>query len=106
MFNQNLSINNGSIQIHSFKGTWIGLVLDDKKGKNNGSINGVKYFECQENYGMFVREALLAPETPAKAAVQQIATPGKLVKPAAVTKTPAGKSISRPGKKKFFRKLV
>ena len=91
------------IQIHSFKGTWIGLVLDEKKGKNNGSINGVKYFECQENYGMFVREALLAPET--KAAVQQTATPGKLVKPAAVTKTPAGKSISRPGTRKFFSKV-
>ena len=43
-------------------GIWIGLVLDEKKGKNNGSINGVKYFECQDNYGMFVREALLAPE--------------------------------------------
>ena len=43
-------------------GIWIGLVLDEKKGKNNGSMNGVKYFECQDNYGMFVREALLAPE--------------------------------------------
>ncbi|XP_057658950.1 dynactin subunit 1-like isoform X2 [Diorhabda carinulata] len=38
------------------QGTWIGLVLDEPKGKNNGSVKGQEYFKCEENYGMFVKE--------------------------------------------------
>jgi dynactin complex subunit len=29
--------------------------LDDKKGKNNGSINGITYFDCKPEFGLFVR---------------------------------------------------
>ncbi|CAH0555290.1 unnamed protein product [Brassicogethes aeneus] len=36
-------------------GKWIGLILDEAKGKNNGTIKGTSYFNCEENYGMFVR---------------------------------------------------
>jgi len=36
-------------------GKWIGLVLDEPKGKNDGSVQGKTYFTCKENYGMFVR---------------------------------------------------
>lgn len=36
-------------------GKWIGLILDDPKGKNNGSVQGKVYFQCEDNYGMFVR---------------------------------------------------
>uniref|UniRef100_A0A182JQ22 Dynactin subunit 1 n=1 Tax=Anopheles christyi TaxID=43041 RepID=A0A182JQ22_9DIPT len=36
-------------------GKWVGVILDDAKGKNNGSIKGQQYFSCEENYGMFVR---------------------------------------------------
>uniref|UniRef100_A0A6P7G1R3 Dynactin subunit 1 n=1 Tax=Diabrotica virgifera virgifera TaxID=50390 RepID=A0A6P7G1R3_DIAVI len=38
------------------QGSWIGLVLDEPKGKNNGSVKGQEYFKCEENYGMFVKE--------------------------------------------------
>lgn len=37
-------------------GKWIGLILDEPKGKNDGTVQGKQYFECQENYGMFVRQ--------------------------------------------------
>ncbi|XP_049818282.1 kinesin-like protein KIF13A isoform X3 [Aethina tumida] len=36
-------------------GTWIGVELDAPKGKNDGSVQGVKYFECKQKHGMFVR---------------------------------------------------
>ncbi|XP_053697405.1 dynactin subunit 1 isoform X3 [Sabethes cyaneus] len=40
-------------------GKWIGVILDEPKGKNNGSIKGQTYFSCDENYGMFVRPTQL-----------------------------------------------
>lgn len=36
-------------------GTWIGVELDAPKGKNDGSVQGVKYFSCKPKHGMFVR---------------------------------------------------
>jgi len=37
------------------EGIWIGVVFDQPVGKNDGSVNGVKYFECAPNHGSFVR---------------------------------------------------
>lgn len=36
-------------------GKWIGVILDEPKGKNNGTVKGQSYFKCPENHGMFVR---------------------------------------------------
>ncbi|XP_044001039.1 dynactin subunit 1 isoform X2 [Aphidius gifuensis] len=36
-------------------GKWIGVILDEPKGKNNGTVKGQAYFKCAENHGMFVR---------------------------------------------------
>lgn len=36
-------------------GKWVGVVLDDDSGKNNGEVQGKKYFSCPDNYGIFVR---------------------------------------------------
>jgi dynactin 1 len=36
-------------------GAWLGLELPDDKGKNDGSVNGDRYFECQPGFGIFVR---------------------------------------------------
>lgn len=38
-------------------GKWIGVVLDDAKGKNNGTVQGKRYFTCEENHGIFVRQS-------------------------------------------------
>eukprot|EP00049_Salpingoeca_infusionum_P022399 m.6512 g.6512 ORF g.6512 m.6512 type:complete len:1268 (+) comp5165_c0_seq1:279-4082(+) len=40
-------------------GKWIGLELDEPKGKNDGSVQGEQYFTCEPNYGMFVRQSQL-----------------------------------------------
>ncbi|XP_011702864.1 PREDICTED: dynactin subunit 1 isoform X2 [Wasmannia auropunctata] len=40
-------------------GKWIGVILDEPKGKNNGSVKGQVYFKCAENHGMFARQTQL-----------------------------------------------
>jgi hypothetical protein len=40
-------------------GEWVGVELDDDSGKNDGSVNGVRYFECEMGHGMFVRTTAL-----------------------------------------------
>ncbi|XP_034655972.1 dynactin subunit 1 [Drosophila subobscura] len=46
-------------------GKWVGVVLDEPKGKNSGSIKGQQYFQCDENCGMFVRPTQLRVVAPA-----------------------------------------
>ncbi|XP_020284399.1 dynactin subunit 1 isoform X2 [Pseudomyrmex gracilis] len=40
-------------------GKWIGVILDEPKGKNNGTVKGQVYFKCPENHGMFARQTQL-----------------------------------------------
>ncbi|XP_064610266.1 dynactin subunit 1-like isoform X3 [Liolophura sinensis] len=42
-------------------GKWVGVVLDEAKGKNNGTVQGKKYFDCEENKGIFVRQSQITP---------------------------------------------
>uniref|UniRef100_A0A0N5A7M3 CAP-Gly domain-containing protein n=1 Tax=Syphacia muris TaxID=451379 RepID=A0A0N5A7M3_9BILA len=37
------------------EGWWIGVIYDEPIGKNDGSVDGIRYFECNENCGSFVR---------------------------------------------------
>ena len=41
------------VVFYFFKGVWYGIELDRPVGKNDGSVNGVKYFSCQMKHGVF-----------------------------------------------------
>ncbi|XP_027691954.1 dynactin subunit 1 isoform X2 [Vombatus ursinus] len=55
-------------------GKWVGVILDEARGKNDGTVQGRKYFTCEEGHGIFVRQSQIqvfedgadttSPETP------------------------------------------
>ncbi|GFN88020.1 kinesin-like protein kif13a [Plakobranchus ocellatus] len=36
-------------------GPWVGMELDLPEGKNDGSVKGIRYFQCRHRHGVFVR---------------------------------------------------
>jgi CAP-Gly domain-containing linker protein 1 len=42
-------------EVHFSTGDWAGVVLDTPTGKNNGTVNGRQYFQCEPNRGVFSR---------------------------------------------------
>jgi len=49
-------------QVHYAKGDWVGVVLDEPKGKNGGTVKGKQYFSCADNHGLLVRPSEVAPQ--------------------------------------------
>lgn len=57
----------GPIKVAS--GEWFGLELPDDTGKNDGSVQGERYFQCPPRHGIFVRkEAIVGIVKPAASA--------------------------------------
>ncbi|KAI1780663.1 CAP-Gly domain-containing protein [Hypoxylon cercidicola] len=42
-------------QTHFAAGDWVGVELEDDTGKNDGAVQGERYFDCSPGRGMFVR---------------------------------------------------
>mmetsp|Transcript_8034 Transcript_8034/g.20265 ORF Transcript_8034/g.20265 Transcript_8034/m.20265 type:complete len:124 (+) Transcript_8034:120-491(+) len=45
---------------------WVGVELDTAVGKHDGSVNGVRYFTCPDNCGLFVKLKNCEPTKPPK----------------------------------------
>ncbi|KAL5962285.1 CAP-Gly domain-containing linker protein 1, partial [Taenia solium] len=56
------------------QGEWIGIKLQVPNGKNDGSVNNVRYFECEPRHGLFTRRSFLKPfsEIPATTVARRI----------------------------------
>ena len=42
-------------------GSWVGVEYDEPVGKNDGTVEGTRYFSCLAGYGGFVRPSLVSP---------------------------------------------
>uniref|UniRef100_A0A8C1F9R6 Dynactin subunit 1 n=1 Tax=Cyprinus carpio carpio TaxID=630221 RepID=A0A8C1F9R6_CYPCA len=69
-------------------GKWVGVILEEAKGKNDGTVQGKRYFTCQENHGIFVRQSQIqlvedgadttSPDTPEAATSKMLKRGGAL----------------------------
>eukprot|EP00117_Sycon_ciliatum_P003059 scpid17986/ scgid8014/ Dynactin subunit 1; 150 kDa dynein-associated polypeptide; DAP-150; p150-glued len=82
-------------------GKWIGVILDEAKGKNDGTVKGKRYFTCKENFGIFVRQTQVAvvddvdvPSTPASKPSLLHQPPSRIGGPSS-----AGSSLATPSQK-------
>ncbi|KAK2740543.1 hypothetical protein FQN57_006047 [Myotisia sp. PD_48] len=63
-------------------GEWLGLELEDATGKNDGSVQGERYFDCEHGHGMFIRASAVAsileqPKKPVSRAGSKSSTDGR-----------------------------
>ncbi|XP_035514473.1 CAP-Gly domain-containing linker protein 1 isoform X5 [Morone saxatilis] len=61
-------------------GQWAGIVLDEPIGKNDGSVAGVRYFQCEALRGIFTRPSKLS-HTEGEANGTQTAPPSRAASP-------------------------
>ncbi|CDO76476.1 hypothetical protein BN946_scf184615.g2 [Trametes cinnabarina] len=78
-------------------GKWIGIELYEPNGKNDGSVQGVKYFTCKPNYGVFVRpsqvKVLNAEPEPAPVHPPTVARAVGHQRTGSLSRTPSVRSI-------------
>ena len=57
------------------KGRWLGLELVENTGKNDGSVNGRRYFQCRPGYGIFLRPETIQAvlDEPPRVGAEQVA---------------------------------
>ncbi|TPX62678.1 hypothetical protein PhCBS80983_g00367 [Powellomyces hirtus] len=89
---------NGGAGVVRFAGTtsfaaglWVGIELTEPNGKNDGSVQGTRYFECKPSFGVFVRPSQLRNGKPAGGEVAESSSvPSTLSNRARPTSSPPG----------------
>ncbi|XP_060941123.1 CAP-Gly domain-containing linker protein 1 isoform X1 [Limanda limanda] len=85
-------------------GQWAGIVLEEPIGKNDGSVTGVRYFECEDGRGIFTRPSKLSrtalpekEENGGQASPAQAASATSQPAPVGSTSTVQGTGIKTSG---------
>jgi len=83
-------------------GDWMGVALNEPAGKNDGSVKGVRYFTCEQGYGLFIRPNTCVIDMDATSVAVEAAKPeegtgskGK-AKESTATEQPRPKSEPKP----------
>lgn len=81
-------------------GDWAGVVLDEPVGKNDGAVNGVRYFQCEPRRGVFARPERLSrfpgPGANGTNTTATLVGPGKTQVTTTRVSSPTGSSRSSP----------
>ncbi|KAL1482984.1 hypothetical protein MTO96_033428 [Rhipicephalus appendiculatus] len=81
-------------------GDWAGVVLDEPVGKNDGSVNGVRYFQCEPRRGVFARPERLSrfpgPGANGTNTTATLVGPGKTQVTTTRVSSPTGSTRSSP----------
>ncbi|XP_059148678.1 dynactin subunit 1-like isoform X2 [Physella acuta] len=88
------------------QGKWVGVVLDEAKGKNNGTVQGKTYFTCPDDHGIFVRQSQITPLEDQEPAKDAPATTVPATPRQSALRPPNSRPISTPattGKKSGLR---
>lgn len=78
-------------------GDWVGVELAEANGKNDGSVKGERYFDCEPFKGMFVRPTavtILAQAPPRRASVATAKKPA--ARPSSVSTGPGRRQSLAP----------
>ena len=68
-------------------------------GKNNGNVNGVKYFKCKDKHGMFVQrdKITIQSSSPATSRVSSRSSASKSLSPLSQQRVPSNpNTLTRP----------
>ncbi|KAM9728882.1 CAP-Gly domain-containing linker protein 2 isoform 1-T2 [Menidia menidia] len=77
-------------------GQWAGVILNDLVGKNDGSVGGVRYFECQPLQGIFTRPSKLTRQSAGEGSDSHSTDSAQNLTPQAGSGAPPGQRVVVP----------
>ena len=80
------------------EGLWVGVALDEPHGKNNGTVQEVEYFKCEESHGLFCKLSQISRDKKPKSRPSSITSrpSSRMERPVsrATIEKPSSKSVS------------
>eukprot|EP00933_Yihiella_yeosuensis_P051397 TRINITY_DN49326_c0_g1_i1.p1 TRINITY_DN49326_c0_g1~~TRINITY_DN49326_c0_g1_i1.p1 ORF type:complete len:508 (+),score=133.82 TRINITY_DN49326_c0_g1_i1:37-1560(+) len=76
-------------------GFWVGIALDVPKGKNDGCVQGHRYFSCEPQHGLFVRPSSVQKVPTSGEAEPQGIRPSFVSSPSFISSVPESSEVLR-----------